>query len=452
MMNERIKNSFREIKNYFQRNKYPKEFLKWFGTHSKACIFFALLIILIITAFGYRLNSHGQNKRQLAFVKRFHAPCLSGPPQLRCISIGQILHEVRNGKISRDAYVMGGISVIESVIVDDNKDILLIGQYHPDREPMYLDDFVAMIRNTWLSNVDIHCSLDPKDKNIKRLNRFLKKNTMSLENTRDFEKYIEELKEITGPQLVRIGGVENSVRTASTMIYADYHMKKVSQSLLKIDGIPSSINIRSEETTNATGEKTDIDSSSMSRFWFHLQKDEPHISYSDGIISIESCKIGILTEKQKVTSKGKLEDSFEDDANAELFAEIFTNRFHEISDQVVWYQDLVNLYRMLAIIKAMKIQNMFEENNYDLRPFLYDYRYRFKIKLPKSLPGLANGKRITANSQDEIVGYVVCGGVSMETIISKTQFASKPNLILYRKKTILSKPVEKKLWWAIENI
>jgi len=419
-----------------------------------------LVVSIVLLALSISSVAHEDSSCSSKFIKNFTASCMAGPAQRRCLSLSMLTGEILTGP-SKDAMVLGGISILEGIMINEEKDdVLLVGQYRPEYEPMYLDDFRLMLKNVYVDQEYIHCSLDPNSKNIARMNVFLAQNRIPVDDSGKLGRYVREMQSILGPQCVRIGGVPDNSRIANTMIYADYHMKQISQSLVQLENIRSTIDIQLDRIEADCRAGLPLNkfirqnTACMSRFWFHVLEDSPTFSISDGIVWLDECKVGIMTEQQKLTADDELVDIKSKNLNAEIFAQEFSARLDSVADQVVYYRDLINLYRLYASVLAMKHNDYFHQANMSPNTIIGRCWQNFIFEIPDSLDALANAKTLKYQSGNAIYWFcsIACGGVSMEIELSEDAFVYSPALV-HRKNAYMRRiPEVRKLWWPIENL
>jgi hypothetical protein len=376
-----------------------------------------ILFIIIFMGFGYR---------------NVNLKALSAPEEdeIICLSLRVLIEEAKKHPNNNDVKNLAGIGKLEGYIIDSNtNDIILFGRRSKQPSALTLDDLVVNLRNIWNKELYPYCSLDPKKENILKTQKLMSE-CVAVTSSEKMKKCFNKLKEAVGPQIVVVGGVPRNSHHAHTMIDADYHMKKVSQGLVKLNSIRSCLDIFLDEAVKQikkTGEGPSM-GASMSRFWFHIGEGEPVFQQGDGILYLSKCSVVVLTEKQKATADGELYDSNEEDPNAETFARELSEHFREVALIESSYANLEYLYRLHALLKAIYFQDEIEKTGLNINFFLRGYKYQMESKMPASLPGLANYKEYTSEETQGQMIYtytlfpMVCGGVDMEIPVSEAQF------------------------------
>ncbi|MBN2055398.1 DUF1598 domain-containing protein [bacterium] len=377
--------------------------------------------------------------------------------ELRCLSMRALAREARANPAVEEVETLGGIGWIEGYVIDaDNRDIILFGRSMPTWPTLHIDDLAVAVRNAWGNDVYPYCSLDPRPEDVRKLNALLAGSPKSTSMPAMFE----QMRAVWGPQTVVVGGVSKGSRHAHVMIYADYHMKKVSQGLLHIDGIRSIPDISNQEARRQLEQTGRITggSMSMSRFWFHVREGHPIFHESIDIVRIEDCDVVLLTEKQRANTDGILSDSGEDDPQAATFAAEFTANFRRATLQAAEYAHLENLYRLSAVIHAMRFRDAPRRAGLDLTFWLDDFQPGKDVPLPTALPGLCNSAPVNFEIDSSEGRYkyelfpMVCGGVSMETEVEEDNFTpgDKVQLAKIHQELLAARPAASSLTWSMK--
>jgi hypothetical protein len=378
-----------------------------------------------------------------------------------CLSMKVLTSEAGKEPIPGDAENLAGIGWLEGFVTDtDNGDVILIGRRTPRWPSLHIDDLAANIRNVWNDDVHPYCSLDPRAEDVRKLTQ-IGSRAGAAGSFDEMHKLFSEIKAAWGPQSVVVGGVPRNSRHAHVMIYADYHMKKVSQGLVRVGGIRSCLDIVLDEAKrqlDQTGRPPGL-GMSISRFWFHVREGEPRYRESKGIVYLDRCSVVVLTEKQRSTADGVLHDSIEDDPYASAFAQEFSDRFQKAATLVPEYADLENLFRLSAVLRAMHFRGAASDAGLDLGFWLKRYAYKRETGMPPSLPGLANSREARGEFTrgDSSYGYVlfpmVCGGVSMEIDVDEHRFAAThgEQLRQLHDSVIQSRPSPAALSWTLPS-
>ena len=348
-----------------------------------------------------------------------------------------------------------GIGWLDGFVIDPaTNDIILVGRRVPGWPSLHLDDLVVNLRNVWKSETEPYCSLDPRHEDVLKVGE-LAERTGSVNSSAQMRAFFDTLKKTWGPQTTVVGGVPQASRHAHVMIDADYHMKRLSQGLATVAGIPSCIDIaladakRSIETTG----RLPGSGMSMSRFWFHVAKGEPTYEEGDLCARLEKCSVAVLTEKERATADGALVDSGGDDPHAQAFARQLSIQYRHAATMVPDYADLDNLFRLSALVRVMHEQSADTKAGLDLSFLLDGFDYKMESPMPPSMPGLANSKEFKSRTSrmEYILFPIVCGGVSMEmrVIPAPASATDSASLDRWRLAALKSRPSRDALSWQL---
>ena len=385
-----------------------------------------------------------------------------------CVSLRALQEDIQTNlanraKLQQRYQQVGGISRIEGFITvnePDDRDVILVGRKLAGRPTLHLDDLLVNMRCVDYRGSYPYCSLDPLPKHIRKLNDVFRQSSGSQD---DWDDLFKKVKEAIGPQKVVVGGVPKNSRHAHIMIDADYHMKKVSQGLLKLPNVKSSLDISREKAEQyiRNGQAIPPSRPSMSRFWFHVQHGNPTFQEADGIVWLDDCQVVILTEKQATTSSGELYDVKEDDPIATAFADNLSREFSNLTTSVAVYADLENLFRLRALLLAMRHRQALSILRTDFNEYLRKYRYLGGTPMDPSLPGLANQEKFEHSTQTKlehsiqtqtlILTWLTCGGVSMDMPVTDSSFRDdqKSWLSRFRTKALLARPSNDEAIWEV---
>jgi len=376
-----------------------------------------------------------------------------------CLSLRVLSVEAKASPNREVVRNLAGIGWVDAYVVDqNNRDVILVGRRSSAWPSLHLDDLVLAIRSTWGTGSYPYCSLDPRPEDVRKITQILSQSG-AITSVSDMRRLFRRVKDTWGPQTVVVGGVPRNSGYAHVLIAADYHMKKLSQGLVQVESIPSCIDIVLADARRSAEQSGRISPMglSTSRFWFHVGKGEPTYQESEDIVCLDKCSVVVLTEKQRAAADGTLFDAGADDPNAKAFADALSGHLDHAACAVPEYADLINLYRLGALVEAMRLRNAPDKAGLDLKFYLRDFAYQMESPMPVSKPGLANSEEVTGNLTRGGLLYqyvlcpIVCGGVSMDMPITSAQFRKTqfPNLNRLRQATLASRPRHDALFWLI---
>jgi hypothetical protein len=338
---------------------------------------------------------------------------------------------------------------IEGYVIDKkNEDILFFGRENVNWPDLYVDDLMDIRNNVLSESTPPYCSLDPIPQNVKEFN----KASVQYKNESPIV-YYNRLSKVWGDQKVVVGGVSDSSNIANVMLEADYHMKKISQGLDTLPNIESLLDISTNDVDN-NPEK--ISEPFMSRFWFKCDKNSPVVEISENIVFLKACDVIVRTEAQGTTRNGELFDSGEINHESELFADDFSRNFRFAATHVNYYAQLENLYRLLALMKVMHVQNHLQNFNSLFNLLFETCPYVRRYNIPKVYRGLTNRKVINeeytqGNKPYTLQRYLfVCGGVEMNPPVSSKNMYRGGTYLNKLREQILTSRVDNKVSWTID--
>jgi hypothetical protein len=395
---------------------------------------------------------HGIKKRVLAPAKAQYPNEARGDAgandsDMVCVSLRALCETARSGSLAiRSDPALDtcyGLNFILGYVIDHaNRDIVLYGTNRQSRPAIQFDDLCVCELNVWnperLRYVKEQfpcpfCSLDPRSGAMGAVDLVLENSRgLNLREVANRNLLIQKLTDALGPQQVRIGGISRDVRLAHVMIDADYHMKKVSQGHATVPGVLSVSRPRNEGQRTSNGIRDSLrkilgsgsqrNRSSMSRFWFHLDENHPRFLVADGIVNMNECAMIILTERQISAADGTLQDGGGEDPNALAFAAELSTQLRRGKTRVKEYEDLENLYRLFATLKAIQFREDDKLIALNLNAMLNHQPRCFEM--PPALPALANVEVNVeeANNEVRVSSSMVCGGASMDVKLSAENF------------------------------
>lgn len=385
-----------------------------------------------------------------------------------CLSLRVLSNKVSKAiaaklPLPEDCLNLAGIGFLEGFLVDDagDGDLVLVGLQSDSRPSLRLDDLAVGTRSLDRPDGHPYCSLDPRWEDTRALQKLFRQ-TGQLSSPGALRAFFERLRATVGPQQVVVGGVPTNSRFAHVMVDADYHMKKVSQGIISLEGVASYLD-RSLEAAGesvASGNAAAQPPVSMARFWFHVAARNPTFEEGKGIVWLDRCSVVVLTEKQTATATGGLVDAGEDDPIAEAFADELSARISAETRDVPVYADLENLFRLRALLLAADFRNSFFMAGLDSSSFLRGYACQDEKPMEESLPGLANFRErsCSVSDGDVIRKYylvpMVSGGVGMDMALGRSSFSSgaRAELASLRTAALVARPSTGSLSWVVPMV
>ncbi len=312
---------------------------------------------------------------------------------LRVVSLAGLQEEVAEAvaekrSVSDEALYLAGLQRVEYVFVDkENNDILLAGPAEAwtvrddasvvgvksGRPVLHLEDLLVA-----LSTVDdarqqpISVSIDPTPEGSARLQAMLRNVRTGIGfNPASIEPM---MKQALGPQQVSLTTVDTSSRMASTLVAADYHMKRLAMDLDEspVRGLPSYLdmirNVRG--ATNA-----------QQRWWINCEYDAISHSADGTAWHLEGLGVKAMTEDEYVDSAGNRTQTGKASPIAQKWADNFTSKFEELSKHNAVFGDLRNVMDLNVVATLIAAHDLETSAGCDLSGLRGE---SFAIEMPKS--------------------------------------------------------------------
>jgi TPR repeat len=246
--------------------------------------------------------------------------------------------------IHQEVYNLGGINHLKGIVIDSStNDLILVGHYNPDREPITLDDFVVALRSRFVIKEAPLVSLDPTSNKLK-----------------------------DGILTVRFeGGIENT-QFGADLLQADYILKQLCMGYVPL-GIPSMKSYFEIIRENIDDWKY---LGRLERFWIYpiLHK----VVIREGVASIEGLKVGVFTEvlSQNIDGTENMDHTLIRNNEADLFVKELSENFEKLALHYPSFSRTIGLAELVGICKS--IQEMRES------PKLTFWLKKYKIKKVKT--------------------------------------------------------------------
>jgi hypothetical protein len=314
------------------------------------------------------------------------------PPKKRALSLRVLQQQAansctKNGLCPSVISNMAGLTKITGYIVDKkNQDIIVIGEVSSDSRPILLEDFVVAMKNAWLKYSILRgntryysnpgCSIDPDPSVMRRLSAINFGGSSSTHSMREWEAICRM------PQNVRVMGIPFDSHFASVIVDADYDMKKIvdGSDSLNITDFMSLMDMRLEVAKKQYLQNVRSFGSQMfmNRFWF-FPGDNKYREDSD-VVLIEDSSVVLLTEAEYFDNRGGISGRNHPDPLAKEFCGSFSTKYQEIAQERPIYFELMNLFRLVAVAKIMKMKLSHAEAGLNLDYFLEKYQVIWSSK------------------------------------------------------------------------
>lgn len=314
---------------------------------------------------------------------------------------------------------LGGLTRLEGIVKgDDDTDWILIGQKEAGRPPLWTEDLVVALRNTWLQYAQRQgntlyyanpgCSIDPAPEVFEALQH------VSIQGNESTGIALWRTA-CARPQAVRVLGIPFDTHFAAVMVRADYLAKNLVDGSASVPGLISlsdrTLNVLQKELEE--GRPSSQPSSLLNRFEF-VPGETAFLGDNDTSL-IQACPVVLMTEEEYLTSTGNIAGTGRADPLAKEFAAEFTSGYSKIAAAHTIYMELEGLFRTVALARLLKLHT----EGQGLEYLLDGYRV-LETEVKRSLPGISNIKtynyrRDHSDGWEEIHFWLPsCGGVDID--------------------------------------
>ncbi len=302
--------------------------------------------------------------------------------ELRMISLSKLQAKVaeavaNNQPLSEEVVYLAGLQRVEYVFVyPEQNDIVIAGPAEgwivredasvvgesSGRPVLQLEDLITALRSARATQqAAMSVSIDPTPEGEMRLNRLLSQ----LRPGPGFNPATVEpaMREAFGPQQVSLKTVAADSRMAGTLVAADYRMKRLAMNLddSPVAGLPSYLEmIRQQGAAPGT----------QPRWWMACDYDA--ILHSDDMLAWKLTGRGIkaMTEDELVDATGRRRQTGRSNRQAQRWADLFTEKFDELSGHNAAFGDLRNVMDLNIVATVIEGHGLVDVAGCDFGLFL----------------------------------------------------------------------------------
>jgi hypothetical protein len=317
----------------------------------------------------------------------FYLNCFAEAGPYLAYSLNEAERSIKNSaRFRTELMELGDITRLIGIVYDNSKnDLIIVGQIVEGEQKITLDDFVVALRAI-----------------VKNKRAPL----VSIDKTAETEK--------TGKQIVHYsGGIENT-KYGKDLIEADIILKRMALGDLRagIWGIESYFDMSAQYW-----EKTGIEDSVHSRFWFVPSKKDSFVAVKKGVAVVKRLKIDVKTELMGATESGQpdINRSAIRDEIGEKFAITVMENYEDIAPLHAPLKRLDPLFRLAGLSEA--IYKWIQGKDIDLSClefWLYKYEVR-QDNTPYDYPLLVKEKSRERNGK--ISKMTIEGGIELKPLI-----------------------------------
>ncbi len=357
---------------------------------------------------------------------------------------------------------LAGLTSIEYVYADPDSGELVVagpaGPWEPDsigrsvgqesRQPvLQLDDLVVCLRNAWLANGKLGCTIDPRRENLARAAELIQ-NPLAKFHQREWQK---KLREALGQQDIRVFGIDERTHAASVLVEADHHMKLIGMGLA-----PSIPQVASYFDRIKIGADSD-GATDVIRWWFTAKGADIACDESRQRFELGTVGVRVQSESEFLNERGERIHTGRSTVPTEGFARDFTQHFDAMAARYPIYRELQNLFKLALVANLIKHEKLDQRTGLDLAFFTGTgethglvYPLRFG-QIPKQVDSVVNETVIERRIQGSLkrttlVG--VSGGVEVDAAAMVRERAAAPLQASERTDSIeVNAESDHIIWW-----
>lgn len=276
--------------------------------------------------------------------------------ELRMISLSKLQSEIQKSIdadkiLTEDVLYLAGLQRVEYVFVyPEQHDIVLAGPAEgwvvredatvvgktSGKPVLQLEDLLTALRTTEAARQQpISVSIDPTPEGEVRLNRLLSEVRTAGPGFNP-EAMQAAMREAFGPQQVKLTTIATDSRMATTLVAADYRMKRLAMNLeaSPVAGLPSYMEMIRDGGASKGAQP---------RWWISCKYDA--ILHSEDMLAWKLTGSGIkaLTEDEMVDLQGARSGTGRTNKFAQRWADLFTEKFDELCGHNAAFGDLRNV-------------------------------------------------------------------------------------------------------------
>lgn len=369
-------------------------------------------------------------KRLEAAAARSLPADLNTPSPMRKVSLVKLeaacADAVRNGEpVPTEMMYLAGIQRIDYVFVyPDQEDLVIAGPaegFAPDevgriigvttgRPPLRMDDLMIALRAAERGG-EIGCSIDPAPERLAALKQYLALNSTPATPAIVQQRY-HKMADVLGLQDVKTWGVPAESHFAHTLVEADYRMKLVSMGLQKVHvaGFRTHLSM-----LTPTG-------NSMQRWWLTPLYDAFYRSEDGNAFQLAGQRAQLLAQEEVVGAAGQRSDAAFTRLTTQTYAQLFTEKFPELADEVTVFAELQNLIDLAVVAALFKKERLPEKVNWPMDVFLDAERVPIVTgAVPRHVPTIFSFRRASRRLVLGLIG----GGVTIDPMQTVRHVAFK---------------------------
>ncbi|HVJ87623.1 MAG TPA: DUF1598 domain-containing protein, partial [Caulifigura sp.] len=291
----------------------------------------------------------------------------NGKPELKpgevCVSLRRlsgVLSQQGPDKAAADAFVLGGLTRIDQVVVlADERDVLLIGAGETQspgasttfvgeatgRPLMRTGDFLILLEQARRGRLSVRCSIDPEPARLREYDERIR-TTAGSAAFNNAAAWYESLARVLGRQIITVDGVPGDSRISNVLAAADYSMKRIALGLE-----PSGVKEIKGQLGYAAADKGAI----MKRWWFAPDYADLAVSPDRTVFQLSGPRVKLLAQEEMILGSGQRVAADRQGASTQAFARQFSEHFEELTAARPIFADMKNQFD-LAVVAALVVR------------------------------------------------------------------------------------------------
>jgi hypothetical protein len=334
-----------------------------------------------------------------------------------CVSLrrlNDLLASSAPDAISPEGFVLGGLTRIDQIVIDDeSRDVLLIGPGEaqlPGTGPTFVGessgrplmrtgDFLTLLQIARSGRLFVRCSIDPEPSRLKAYNDQIRATSQAVAFNNAAAWY-SGLARILGRQIVSVNGVPEDSRISNVLAAADYSMKRIAIGLE-----PSGVKEIRPQLAYAAGDT----GAQFKRWWFAPQYDDVAVSPNRSVFQFSGPRVKLLAQEELIQGDGSRVSAGSNRPSTEAFARMFSQHFEELTAVRPIFAELRNQFDLSVAASLLVREKLLSR---------FDLEFRtspetLQVLSPKSQTPkfVESGSTIRRVNKGTIIGVV--GGVEI---------------------------------------
>lgn len=348
---------------------------------------------------------------------------LQASTPLRWISFGELAEQLRLAMVEDtlakpSMQLLGGITRLDYLAFEPSAgdwylggpagELVLDWQGHligraTGLPPVLLEDLLTLAPWVLRGRGALGCSIDPVPERLRAVHELVTSPIARRSLTQQADRWCEQLARTLGDQQATVFGIPAASPTATALLIADEHMKRIG---LGLENGPGRLLSYWEEAEK----RGEVPKSSMVRWWFGLRPQiEIGMSSDARIFAIESPTVAVLSQQQWMDQTGQRYDSLERDAAADAFAAGFTANFEALQQLYpAIYGRLRHISDLCIFLRIVREET--KAGGYRYPKLFEDPSIQPQAVPVRWIPSIAAWRK-TSNGR---VAAMVSGGVALE--------------------------------------